>query len=272
MKFTHYTLIIGGALLCTTLGIDATDTLRGSQSTMFAQLVSFSDTADASCPPDMRFVSAATGTFCIDTYEAGVGSECRFAQPGSTADTASNVNDKDCVPVSNEATQPWTYVTYHQAAQLCGLAGKRLPSPTEWYQAALGTRDDVSCITRGGLGVTGSAPACVSGSGVYDMIGNVWEYVEATAVDGKIGAMSLPPSGYVATTDAAGLPLRTSSSSDSLYGGDYVWQTNTGVSAILRGGFYGAGTDAGLYSTHAATPLEFGSAAIGFRCAMTLAS
>jgi hypothetical protein len=51
-----------------------------------------------------------------------------------------------------------------------------------------------------------------------------------------------------------------------LFYSDYFWSTSEGAFGILRGGFFGSRSDAGVYAAHARTvPTSVGTA-IGFRC------
>jgi formylglycine-generating enzyme required for sulfatase activity len=90
--------------------------------------------------------------------------------------------------VSLPGVKPTTCVTAYQAAVACHLSGKRLLTSTEWFAAGAGTNDanadngSTDCATNApGAGVgapvnTGSRSACVSTSGTYDQIGNVYEW------------------------------------------------------------------------------------------------
>ena len=163
-------------------------------------------------------------------------------------------------------------MTVVQADQLCARAGKRLLTAAEWYVVARGSPDNqTSCATTGGLQTTGAAPQCVSGVGVFDTVGNVWELVSDTVSDGKIDHDTLPPSGYVTAILPSGLPKMTEATPNVLYNNDYFWnELSTGTFAVMRGGFYGSGEDGGMYSAHADTEQNFSSTAVGFRCVREL--
>src|SRR5437667_443931 len=75
-------------------------------------------------------------------------------------------------------------IDWFQAAQACRVSGKRLATNLEWQDAAAGTPDPGNtpgandCNTNsGGPSNTGSRTNCKSSWGVFDMIGNVDEWV-----------------------------------------------------------------------------------------------
>ena len=256
--------VLVAIIAITSISIDATDTFQNSQSALgiLARYVT-----EPTCPDGTITLRIDTTILCVDTYEASVGDTCSVRSPASDIETSTNSNDADCLPVSVAGKEPWRHVTVVQAEQLCARAGKRLLTTLEWYQAALGTPDgEDNCAVTGALRRTGELTRCQSGTGTFDMIGNVWELVSGTVVDGSINAIALPPSGFVDGIQSDGIPSVTSPLVEAIYNSDYFWSSATGTYAVMRGGFYGSGSDGGLYSTHAAITQDFSSAAIGFRC------
>jgi Sulfatase-modifying factor enzyme 1/Chitobiase/beta-hexosaminidase C-terminal domain len=92
-----------------------------------------------------------------------------------------------------QGEKPTVNVSWVEAKMLCIEAGKRLCTPDEWTGACKGLRktaypygntyENQRCPDRGdGLYKSGSFRRCVNDFGVYDMVGNVWEWV-----DGKKG-------------------------------------------------------------------------------------
>jgi len=116
------------------------------------------------CPDDMVFIPGSKGmdNFCIDRYE----------YPNRAGGT------------------PKMGVSYAEAARLCERAGKRLCTGEEWVAACSGVKKtpypygavyiDGKCNSgSNGLGsASGRYRGCVSDYHVYDMVGNVWEWVE----------------------------------------------------------------------------------------------
>ncbi len=243
--------------IITTLGIDASDTLSGSRVTFLASWF-----PQPVCSVGMVEVREVSPRFCIDAHEASPGPGCLVGNPSSLQGTFNNLAEPDCEPISEPEVMPWVFVTIEQARQLCARVGKRLPNMEEWYEAALGTADNLdTCNLVGDRERTGENTACRSGVGAYDMVGNVWEYVVASEI--------LPPSGYVTATKN-GTPYETGSAPQLAFNNDYVWSKETESPVLVRGGFYGAGEDGGIYSIQGTLTTDFSSAAIGFRCVKDL--
>lgn len=264
----RFLLVTVGIVVLTSLGIDATDALRGSNSAL-SSLVQ--NSIKATCPEGMAEVSLGERHFCIDQYEVSPYTDCPMQIPNSALDTKLNLGSEDCWAESVPKQLPWVQVTFHQAKELCAAREMRLPTSLEWYEAALGTPDTDACnIGNGSLQVAGSGVACVSARGVYDMIGNVWEWVDEEISEGIYNARPVPQQGYVTEADMTGIAAATSDTPNDLYNNDYFWSDQVGNYTLLRGGFYGSGEDAGIYSAHLKTSPSFSSGAIGFRCVFDL--
>lgn len=265
MKFLKVGLVIFGALAITALGIDAADTISGSRSTLLGQLVS---TQVGACPEGMIEIQTGITFSCVDEYEAGPGDECPVKNLNSPQDTIQNIDNTSCVSVSKKDTKPWVYINREQAQLVCSRSNKRLPTAEEWYMFSLGTNDsDKKCnIDSNKVSVTGEWEGCVSSSGVFDAVGNVWEWVVGDVFDGTLNGRSLPNEGYVTQVDSSGIATETSGEAGTDFGLDYFWSEPVGTFAIMRGGFFGSREDAGIYSVHARTQPTFSGEAVGFRC------
>jgi Sulfatase-modifying factor enzyme 1 len=239
------------------------DTLTATMMTTIKSAVNDNNTrvtklenGTADCPTGMTRV----GPICVDTYEASITS----ATSGLTcSDTG---NDCQWVAQSVAGVLPKGSVTWFQAQQACANAGKRLPTNAEWQMAAAGTPDHSIC-QGSGIANTGSLSSCKSKWGIYDMVGNVAEWV-ADWMQGGVNAATGATGGNAM--------VATSVVTDASYGSQEV----TGVSiatagnatadnnfpaAIYRGGDYGD-TGAGVFFFHANLQPSSKYPAIGFRC------
>jgi len=250
-------LVILGAIIFSTVGIKATD------------VVTTMNNRTASCDAGSALINVSGRAICFDQYEASTNSNCYFKDPKSNQETQNNILQKNCEPTSRPGFLPWRFVTYAEAKQLCARVGKRLPSNAEWYQIALGQKDDSGCALKSNIAnpqETGNS-ACVTATDIYDMAGNVWEWMDETVVNGEFNERSLPSTGYVSLLDRSGIVIETVTDiKDNSFGKDYAWTTNDGVRGMLRGGFYGSGEDGGIFSQNLAVTLDFNTNAVGFRC------
>lgn len=265
-KGFRWLLVMVGVILLTSFSIDATDTLRGSDTALSGLLGQWSDT---SCPSGTTELALANTSYCIDTYENSVGSSCPLATPQTNLDAKTNIDSPACNARSDKAGKPWIGVTYHQAKSLCAKRGMRLPTPSEWYEAALGTPADARCNIDSSGASTGYTE-CVSHRGAYNMVGNVWEWVDGTVENGLFNERELPAEGYVTGSAADGIASKTGSQPDAMYDNGYFWHDAEGAYVMMRGGFYGSAADASVYTTHAKVLPDFHSGAIGFRCIVEL--
>lgn len=228
------------------------------------------------CPEGMVLVVGLDKDFCIDKYEASPGDECGNLAVLNPQQTIENLDDRECRPVSAAGRAPWVFVNKAQAQALCARAGKRLPTAAEWYYAALGTPDlnrdwtaqdcQVDHNWSEQPGLTGQAENCVSGAGVYDMVGNVWEWMLEQADNGEIEGFSLPSAGYVAGLDANGIPQKTTEEPTAAFENDYLWIKRNGQRLIARGGYYDNQDRAGVNAWYAVSESNFAGVGVGFRC------
>lgn len=273
MKFLRGFLVILGAVILSTLGINAYDNFDTPGASLLGNAIS--SLSGGPCPKDMVYVGTSDGGFCIDTYEAAPGKDCPNQNPLSGPDTDGNLSVRSCEPVSEDGRLPWRNISRQQAEFACARVGKRLPTNREWYRAALGTPDGTAwgredCnldSANDSPDKTGSRESCVSPGGAYDMIGNVWEWLEETVDKGTFENRILPAEGYITSIDEHGVPLASDPyTPDTSFFNDYFWVDPTEVRGMIRGGYWKSRGDGGQYAINVAVPPSFVGTAVGFRC------
>ena len=168
--------------------------------------------------------------------------------------------------VSIPGVQPSACITWFQANQVCRLSGKRLARNDEWQAAAQGTPDPgtdnqtTDCnVGIGGLADhpvnTGSRSSCKSSWGVFDMVGNVKEWVADWG--------DLANSCTRWTTSAPDIP----GGDFSCFGGSGGGGSNSLPGAYIRGGSFVDGSGAGVFEADARLDPSRHFNNIGFRCA-----
>ncbi len=258
------------AVILTTLGISASDTLEGVSGSLLSMALK-SEEIRTGCPSDMAEVTVGSRRICVDVFEESAAPVCPHRDPQNVQETERNIGGAGCIPEAKKDTKPWRFISMSQAQRACASAGKRLPTNEEWYRAALGTPTNNDRLCNLHTPQTqeprnASETACKSTVGTYDMIGNVWEWVDESVTEGSYRNRQIPQTGYVSGVDADGVALLSATVEDALYGNDYAWSTPTGVRGMIRGGFYGSGEDGGLYTLNASIDLAFSSTGVGFRC------
>lgn len=265
-KWSKAVFVVVGAVVFSTVAIQASDLVRNIDGSLSGLVIESEGICGAGATP----ILLGSGTLCVDVYEASAGTNCPVPVPTNQLDTQANLNTYECSATSKVSVQPWKFVSLTQAQQLCARSGKRLPTNDEWFALSVATGDQSSCIINGSdSGMTGT-PGCVTQSGVYDMVGNLWEWIDVEIYDGQYNQRQLPESGYVQIVDSDGIVIETSTIRNAEYGDDYATIQTTGVRGMVRGGYYGSGTDAGIYAQNISVPLDIKAKGIGFRCVKSL--
>ena len=270
-KFTGLKIIatVFGALILSVAGIKAGDNFMNKKSG--------GNESGSVCPAEMVPVSSPLGGFCIDRYEATPNSACPHQNPQAQNETRTNLDYADCKAETKKGAIPWRNISQDQAAVACAKAGKRLATNQEWLQASLGTPDsetvwgsDDCQVDNNWIeqpGATGSGQKCMSSAGAFDMIGNVWEWVQGAVMDGVMENKILPEQGFVESLDGAGFPGKTNSeTANDNYNKDFFWIKAKGLRGIVRGGYWNNKTDAGQYAVYVVAPPDAAESGIGFRC------
>lgn len=173
------------------------------------------------------------------------------------ANSGQNCAD-DIYAVSLAGVTPSAYLTWFQAQAACKNARKGLPTNAEWQAAVLGTPDpgpdngttDCNTASTFAVAVTGSRASCVSSDGAYDMVGNLYEWV----------ADWVPRSTACGTWTAGVSPT-----------GDLQCLAGAATTgepgALLRGGSFNVGSDAGPLSVRGFDEPSISFGSVGFRCA-----
>ena len=257
------------------------------------------------CPENMTYINKLNG-FCIDKYEASVigcdtiGINCASASSGycSACSGYSGVfggtdsyTGTTVVASSRPDVAPFVMISAKQAFQMCANAGKHLCTSEEWMAAAningtvynlpadlsanpnncntnsacqlnASTASNRACLTMNRTG-------CVSSEGVYDMVGNVWEWVNET-VD-----VINPLGNAIAGTGTANYYYPNSTqqwattrgTATAIYGNDGVYfPTTTTGRAVIRGGAWDIGANAGPFCADLSHAPSTTNPGIGFRC------
>lgn len=254
-------------------------------------------------------VGAGASAFWIDRYEAsvwpqrdgggvqlGVGSSPyprEFPPNGQWRTTV--VTSSPVFALSRAGVLPSVSITWFQAVEACAASGKRLPTGSEWFRAAQGTQDpgsndglrDPRCNTTGGsTRLSGIGSMCVSGWGVWEMIGNVSEWTDEWYAGVGRTSFDVSPGMINGSETTGGMPAWSISdrtragwpTEGALYNDDRLYNISSAgnpgdgnfrfgtPSAAVRGGSYGEGSSAGVFTLNLNPMPTFTNPSVGFRC------
>ncbi|MBK7896961.1 MAG: SUMF1/EgtB/PvdO family nonheme iron enzyme [Anaerolineaceae bacterium] len=122
--------------------------------------------------------------YWIDRFEVSNGEYAAFLADTETEPPSSWPNG---APPTGQNGHPVRGITWENADDYCGWLNKRLPTEAEWEVAARGRQgllypwgDELTSVNlpQDGTYASGSLPTNRSSFGVFDMAGNVWEWVD----------------------------------------------------------------------------------------------
>ena len=222
------------------------------------------------CPTGMAFIPKLGG-YCIDQYEASH-SDATYCANNSSTDSCQSKIGTSNIAASVANRIPWVLVTQVDANAACGRAGKRLCTSAEWLGAAnlngqtynlSDAVTDANCVVSTTFSCTthsiGYGSACNTGSnkdrnapsncksreGVFDLIGNVWEWTLET--------VNVSPSANLNSwhypNDSTNPTLWNNSSPSARYGNDgiYLGSYRDGH-GVLRGGAFNNTSQSGFFA------------------------
>jgi formylglycine-generating enzyme required for sulfatase activity len=198
------------------------------------------------------------GTFYIDLTEVSNGAYAAYCRATGAPLPKEGFGDPD-LPVVN--------VSFTDAQAFARWAAKRLPRPEEWEEAARGAQGqalpwgdalDASRANVGGAGAPSglqpvrSHPDGRSPYGVFNMIGNVWEWVDAPAFPSKAQMSSLAAESWARALKP---PLSLSETYTQIRGGSYSFLSGARSEDLPQ-----------LVYDYAILPARVGRPEVGFRC------
>ena len=249
----------------------------------------FSSFDSGMCPEGFVFISGngyfGTSSFCVMKYEAK--------------------NNGSGIPVSTESGTPWVSITFTAARSACESAGYHLITNREWMTMARAAESNPVNWNSGVMyrGNSNSASAMdgtnplsgvnyrilkVGGSEVWDLAGNVWEWVDLMEDGSSISTgNSCGGSGWFsfygndgvaecvwqnnyAKTSAVDKRFELGPTGDfnSADGVGRIYSSTSTGRVLLRGGYWLHGAGAGVFTAHLSLGPTNSFSSVGFRCVM----
>jgi formylglycine-generating enzyme required for sulfatase activity len=224
------------------------------------------------------------GDFWVDRYEASwCGSGVLGADTGSDTTVAACSEQGATTDQAHANGRLLRDLTWFQAVATCANAGKHLCTNAEWQTAVSGTPDpgafpdftDPGCATEApsnsacntcstGPGTAGQAVACVSRFGVYDMIGNLEEYVADWYTAGRATT-------FVNLQEAAPWPIGYGDNGDATHNLDgFAITAGAPADSVpgvgVRGGYYLRKQGAGAFAFNIDNAPSAKNTPRGLRC------
>ena len=182
-RATFLAAAIAALLLAGTAAAHAADPGAGARDPVRMVRIaagSFQMGSGGSYPDEGPAHEVSLGAFYIDVHEVTVAQYKKFL------DATGRESPDFWVPEADLPDEPVVGVSWDDAAAYAEWAGKRLPTEAEWEYAARGggtgtkypwgEKPDLDYANVNSFGIMPVQSLKANGYGLYDMIGNVWEW------------------------------------------------------------------------------------------------
>lgn len=204
------------------------------------------DSTPAACPVGMSPVPSESSEYCISTYEVTVTEGVATSEPGVMSTTGLTYFEALEICAATPAmSETGEKLGYQRLATLqewedagdgvIGEGGTRFPWGDEFDATKCATQDENGDQVLASAVPNGTYPDCVSVFGVYDQIGNEWEWSDPGILVDEVG--------FLEARAAEGVVLRVEGSAIYLDSGDPALLK---VAAVATGGSVSVTSDGKL--------------------------